>query len=123
MAKTDFQSVDEYIDTFPEDVQEELQDIRNVILEAVPEAEEVISYQLPALKFHGYIFYLSAHARHYSLSCPPPWTLFEVFKEELSPYKLSKSTIQFPKNEPVPYDLIQDMAKFRANENLEKSKK
>jgi uncharacterized protein YdhG (YjbR/CyaY superfamily) len=123
VAKTDFKSIDEYIGTFPEDVQETLERIRATIREAVPEAEEVISYQIPAFKYHGYIFYFSAYANHYALSCPPPWTIFEVFKEELAPYKLSKSTIQFPKSQPVPFELIGKMSKYRANENLERSKK
>jgi uncharacterized protein YdhG (YjbR/CyaY superfamily) len=122
MAKTDFKNADEYIATFPKDVQRILEQIRQTIQAAVPEAEEVISYQLPAFKFHGWVFYVSAHKNHYSLSCPPPFKVFEVFKEGLSPYKVSTSAIQFPLDQPVPTDLIRKMAQFRAKENLEKSK-
>jgi uncharacterized protein YdhG (YjbR/CyaY superfamily) len=86
----------------------------------VPEAEEVISYSIPAFKYHGWIFYVSAYTKHFSLSCPPPFTFFDVFKDELARYKKSKSTIQFPLDEPAPLELIQKMAQFRAKENLER---
>lgn len=121
MAKTDFKTVDEYIATFPSDVQAILETLRKTIREAVPEAEEVINYQIPAYKYHGWIFYFSAYKNHYSLSCPPP-THFEVFQDELAGYKLSKSTIQFPMKDPVPVDLIRRMAEFRAKENVEREK-
>lgn len=120
MAKTDFKTVDEYIRTFPEDVQETLEKIRQTIKKAVPDAEEVISYQIPAFKYHGWILYISAYKNHYSISCPPPFTIFEVFKEELSSYELSKSTVQFPKSKPIPFDLIGKIAAFRAKENIER---
>ncbi|TKT81083.1 DUF1801 domain-containing protein [Aquamicrobium sp. LC103] len=121
MAKTDFKSIDEYIQTFPPDVRENLEAIRSAIQDAVPEAEEVISYQIPALKFHGWVFYFSAYAKHYSLSCPPPFSVFTAFEEELRPYAQSKSTVQFPKNKPIPLELIGAMAKYRARENLGKT--
>ena len=117
MAKTDFKSVDEYIATFPSDVQDVLRTIRQTIRDAVPDAEEVISYQLPAYKFHGWVFYFGGFKNHYSLSCPPPFSVFTAFKE-LAPYELSKSAIKFPLDQPVPVKLIGDMARYRANENL-----
>lgn len=123
MAKTDFKSAQEYIDTFPENIQKILQTVRRVIKKAVPEAEEVISYQIPAFKFHGWIFYYSAYKEHYSLSCPPPFTVFEEFASDLSQYKRSKSTIRFPLNEPVPEHLIEKMVKYQAEENLKREKK
>lgn len=122
MAKTDFKNVDEYISTFSKEVQAILQQIRQTIKEAVPEAEEVINYQIPAFKFHGWVFYFSAYKNHYSLSCPPPFTVFDAFKEALSPYEISKSTIKFPLDQPVPVELIHQMAQYRANENLERDK-
>jgi uncharacterized protein YdhG (YjbR/CyaY superfamily) len=122
MAKTDFKTVDEYIATFPADVQAILETIRKTIREAVPEAEEVINYQIPAYKYHGWVFYFSAYKNHFSLSCPPP-THFEAFQDELAPYKLSKSTIQFPMKDGVPTDLIRRMAQYRAQENLEREGK
>ena len=120
MAKTDYQSIDEYIAAYDKDEQKVLQKIRQTIHKAVPEAEEVISYQVPAFKYNGWIFYFGAYTNHYSISCPPPFTIFEAFKEELAPYEKSKSTIQFPKNKAFPYDLLTKMSKFRAKQNLEK---
>ena len=117
MAKTDFKTVDEYIATFPDAVQHVLQTVRRTIRTAVPDAEEVISYQIPAYKLDGWVFYLSAYAKHFSLSCPPPFTVFEVFKQELAPYQKSKSTVRFPLDQPVPVKLISNMAKYRADAN------
>lgn len=125
MAKTDFKTIDEYIATQPDKTQEVLRLIRKTIHEAVPEAEEVISYQIPAFKFHGWVLYFSAYTNHYSLSCPPPFTIFEAFKDDLAPYEMLKSAIRFPLDRPVPVKLIADMAKYRAQENvaLEATKK
>jgi uncharacterized protein YdhG (YjbR/CyaY superfamily) len=123
MAKTDYKNVDEYISAFEKQDQQVLQKIRETILKAVPDAEEVISYQIPAYKYHGWVCYFSAHTNHYSISCPPPFTVFDVFAKELAAYKKSKSTVQFPKNKPFPYDLLSKMVKFRAKENLENPKR
>ena len=119
MAKTDYKSIDEYIAAHDADEQKVLQKMRQTIHKAVPEAEEVISYQVPAFKYNGWIFYFGAYTNHYSISCPPPFTVFEAFKKELAPYEKSKSTIQFPKSKPFPYDLLTKMSKFRAKQNLE----
>jgi len=121
MANTDFKSVDEYIGTFEKEVQATLQKIRKTILKAVPKAEEVISYQLPAYKFHGWIFYFGVFKNHFTISCPPPFTLFTVFKKELAPYAQSKSAIQFPKDKPFPFELLAKMADYRATENLKRA--
>ncbi len=124
MAKTDFKSVDEYIATFPKDAQNILQTVRRVIRKAVPDAEEVISYQIPAFRSSGgWVFYLSAHTNHYSLACPPPFAVFTAFAKELARYEMSKSAIKFPKAEPVPEGLIGRMAKFQAAENRERAQK
>jgi uncharacterized protein YdhG (YjbR/CyaY superfamily) len=121
MAKTDFKSVDEYIATFPQDVQTILKSVRQAVLKAVPEAEEVISYQLPAYKYHGFVLYFGGYTKHFSISSPPP--TFEVFKEELASYKVSKSAVQFPYDQPVPTELIGKIARYRADENSKKAKK
>ncbi|HEX8762992.1 MAG TPA: DUF1801 domain-containing protein [Candidatus Saccharimonadales bacterium] len=120
MAKTDFKNVDEYLQTLPAEVQEILQTVRQAIHAGAPEGEEVISYQIPAIKDHGFVFYFSAFKNHYSLSCPPPFTIFSEFEKELAPYKKSKSTIQFPFDKPVPIDLITRMAVFRVKQNRQK---
>lgn len=122
MAKTDFKNMDEYIANFPKGVRRILEQVRRTIQGALPEADEVISYQIPAFKYHGWVFYFSAHKNHYSLSCPPPFTVFEAFKNELSPYEVSKSAIRFPLDRPVPVTLIRNMAKYRPKANLEGDK-
>lgn len=113
-----FETVDAYIGTFPENVQVILQEIRKVMKENASDAEELISYQIPAFKYHGMLIYYSAYQKHVSVSTAP-FTVFEVFEKELSPYKLSKSTVQFPLDQPVPYQLIGEMTKFRVKENKE----
>ena len=117
MANIKFETPDQYISHFPEKVQAVLQKVRKTIQKAVPDAEEVISYNIPAFKYHGWVMYYSAYTNHFSLSCPPPFTIFTKFKKELEPYEVSKSAIRFPLDKPVPVALITSMAKFRAKEN------
>lgn len=119
-TKPKFQSVDEYISSFPKSSQEALGKIRQTVKKAVPQAEEVISYGIPAFKFHGFLVYFSAYKAHYSLSFPPPFTLFDVFKTELSEYEKSKTTIQLPMDKALPIKLISDIVKYRAKENQQK---
>jgi uncharacterized protein YdhG (YjbR/CyaY superfamily) len=122
MAKTDFKSVDEYIATHPEDVQAVLQRVRGAIRKAVPDAEEVISYQIPTYKLHGgRVLYFAGWRQHYSLY-PATDHLVEAFKAELAPYKVSKGTIRFPLSEPVPVKLIERIAKARAKEAAERAR-
>jgi uncharacterized protein YdhG (YjbR/CyaY superfamily) len=120
--KEKFESVEAYIKSFPAEIQKKLQLVRKAIKSGSPEAEEVISYQMPAFRFNGWIFYYSAYKDHYSLSCPPPFTVFEKFKEALAEYVVTKSAIKFPFDRPVPTKLITDMSKFRAVENKSKGK-
>ncbi|HET9379072.1 MAG TPA: DUF1801 domain-containing protein [Chthoniobacterales bacterium] len=116
MAKTDFQSVDEYIAAQPETVREVLERVRSAIHQALPEAEEIISYQIPAFKLHGgLVLYFAGWRRHYSLY-PANDLLVAAFKDELAPYKVNKATIRFPLSQPVPVRLIGRIAKFRAKE-------
>jgi uncharacterized protein YdhG (YjbR/CyaY superfamily) len=122
-TKAKFETVNEYIGSFPREVQTTLQKIRQTIKKAEPDAEEVISYQIPAFKLHGFLVYFSAYKEHYSITFPPPFTVFEAFKKELAPYQLSKTTVQLPMKQPIPFDLITNMVKFRAKENLETEKK
>jgi len=119
MAKTDFRTVDDYLATRTNEERAVLLKMQAAILSAVPEAEPVISYQIPAYRAEGWIFYISAFTNHYTLSCPPPF--FDGFREELASYVVSKSAVQFPKDRPVPYDLISHMAGARARENRERA--
>jgi uncharacterized protein YdhG (YjbR/CyaY superfamily) len=123
VAKTDFKSVDDYIATFAGEDAEGLRAIRKAILSAVPDAEERISYQIPAFYFHGWIFYMSAHQKHFKLACPPPSAAFEAFSSELSTYKMPKSAVILPKNKPLPHDLISRMAAVQAKANLTQGSK
>jgi uncharacterized protein YdhG (YjbR/CyaY superfamily) len=116
MAKTDFKTADEYIATFGPEDQAGLEAIRAAIRAGAPEAEEVISYQIPAFKDHGFVFYFSVYAKHYNLALPPPSDLYDVFKAQLAPYELSKSAIKIPKSQPLPLALITEMAAFRVKE-------
>jgi len=117
MAKTDFKCADEYIAAQPAAAREVLRTVRQTIRDAVPDAEEVISYQLPAFKLNGgWIFYLGGFKNHFSLACPPPLTHVEAFKEQLARYEVTKSAIRFPLSEPVPVELIAEMARFRGQE-------
>jgi uncharacterized protein YdhG (YjbR/CyaY superfamily) len=115
MAKNDFNSVDDYIASQPGTVQVVLERVRSTIRKAVPKAEEVISYNIPAYKLRGRpVLYLAGWKRHYSLY-PCTGHLVAAFKEELAPYEVNnKGTIRFPLSEPVPVKLIERIAKFRA---------
>src|SRR5215475_10465694 len=116
MAKTDFKSVNEYIASKPKDVRSILKRVQSTIRKAVPAAEEVISYQIPAYKLNRVpLLYFAGWKQHYSLY-PVGDALVAAFKDELSPYKLSKGTIRFPLSEPVPVNLIERIAKFRAEQ-------
>jgi uncharacterized protein YdhG (YjbR/CyaY superfamily) len=123
MAKTDYKSVDEYIASQPEAVQRLLERVRNAIRKAVPEAEEVISYQIPTYKLHGKaVLYFAGWKQHYSLY-PATRKLITAFKDELAPYEYNdKGTIRFPFEGALPVRLIGRIAKFRATEVAEQKK-
>jgi uncharacterized protein YdhG (YjbR/CyaY superfamily) len=114
--KTNFKSVDEYIASQPEDVQSVLNRVRTAIRKAVPEAEETISYRIPAYKLHGNrMLFFAGWKQHYSLY-PATARVVEAFQDDLAPYEVSKGTIRFPLAEPIPVKLIGRIAKFRAKE-------
>ena len=116
MAKTDFKSVDEYIASQPDAVRSVLDRVRSTIRKAVPEAEETISYQIPAYKLHSLpVLYFAGWKKHYSLY-PAGDRLIAAFHDELAPYEISKRTIRLPLSEPVPVELIGRIAKFREKE-------
>jgi len=110
--------IDEYIAQFPPEVREKLKKLRNVIKEVVPDVEEKISYRMPAYALNGPLVYFAAFKDHISLF--PTGSPLEGFGEDLSRYRTSKGTLQFPLGEPMPYDLISRIVKFRAAENTKK---
>lgn len=114
-----FETVEDYMKTLPKNARVVLEEVRQAIKQTAPEGEEVISYQLPALKFHGMLIYYSAYKEHISLSFPSP-KVFEALKAKLAPYELGKSTIKFPLDKPMPLPLIREIVQFRMKENQKK---
>lgn len=117
-SRKQFQTIDEYIATFPENVQDILQEIRKVIRESAPEAEEAISYGMPTFKLNGNLVHFAAYDKHIGFYPAPSG--IEAFKEELSPYKGGKGSVQFPIDKPLPLDLVEKIVIFRVKENLKK---
>jgi uncharacterized protein YdhG (YjbR/CyaY superfamily) len=119
MASTDFQSVDEYIASRPEQVQAILQRVRRTLRDAIPAAQEVISYQIPALRTDGgIVLYFAGWKEHFSIY-PVTDALIEALGSELQSYRASKGTLRFPLDQPVPVKLIGRVAKLRAKEVAE----
>jgi uncharacterized protein YdhG (YjbR/CyaY superfamily) len=119
MKQTAPQNIDEYIAGFPAEVQKILEKIRRTIRKAAPDAEEAISYQIPAFKLNGNLIFFAAYKNHIGLYPAPRGS--EEFKEELASYEGGKGTVQFPLDKPIPYDLISRITKFRVMQNLEKA--
>jgi uncharacterized protein YdhG (YjbR/CyaY superfamily) len=115
------ENIDEYIGAFPNDVQEILEKIRATIQKAAPDATEKISYSMPAFEQNGIVVYFAAYKNHIGLYALPSG--HESFKEELSKYKSGKGSVQFPLDQPMPFELITRIVKFRVKENIEKAKK
>lgn len=107
-------SVEEYFSWFPPDIQAKLQQIRETLRTALPEAKEVISYHMPAFKTSEVLVYYAAAKSH--LGYYPTNSGVEEFKKELAEYVTSKGAIQFPYDRELPLDLIAQIAQFRAEE-------
>ncbi len=118
--KNKISNVDEYIATFPQQVQLILQQVRKTIRTACPEAEEGISYGMPAYKYHGPLVYFGGYKNHIGLYATPSG--HKAFEKELSIYKQGKGSVQFPLDEAMPLKLIEKIVKFRTIENKEKVK-
>lgn len=116
-----YNTIDEYIAQFPEDIQKILTQFRMVIKEVAPDAEEKISYQLPTFYLNGNLVHFAAFKNHIGFYPAPNG--IEKFKEELSQYKGGKGSVQFPLDQPIPYDLIRRITLFRVKENLSAKKK
>ena len=113
-------TIDEYIASFPSDVQEILQKIRMTIRKAAPDAEETISYEIPTFNLKGkYLIYFAAYKKHIGVYPVPAGDA--KLNEELSVYRTGKGTLQFPLNKPIPYNLITKIVKLRVKENLAKA--
>lgn len=112
-------NIDEYIAKFPVNIQKKLEELRATIRRAAPEAEEKISYQMPAFAFKGNLAYFAAHANH--IGFYPTSSGVEAFRKELMGFKCAKGSIQFPIDKPLPLDLITRIVIFRLKENLNRA--
>lgn len=114
-------TIDEYIAGFPETIQAVLEQVRQTIRKAAPNAEEKINYAIPTFTLNGNLVHFAAFKNHIGFYALPSGN--EAFQEELSVYKSGKGSIQFPLDKPMPLDLITKIVNFRVKENLEKIKK
>jgi len=116
-----FKNIDDYIQTFPAEVQTRLQKIRELIQKSAPNAVEAISYQMPTFKLNGKnLVHFAGYAHHIGFY-PTPHGI-TAFDKELLKYKHAKGSAQFQLNEEIPYDLIEQIVKFRVKSLTEKSK-
>ncbi len=113
------QTIDDYIANFPADIQAILQKIRLLIRQAAPDAEEAIKYQIPTFILNGNLVHFAAFKNHIGFYPTP--TGIEAFRQALSAYEGAKGSVQFPLEQPIPYDLITDIVKFRVTENRAKA--
>ena len=111
--------VDAYIAGFPKDTQTLLEQLRTAIMKAAPDAEEVISYQMPAYKYFGMLVYFAGYKNH--IGFYPGAAGIEAFKKELSIFKGAKGSVQFPLDKPLPIQLIAKIVAFKVKENLERA--
>ena len=114
-TKISFNTIDEYISQFAPDVREKLESIRSIIKEEAPDAKEIIRYQMPTFTLFGNLVHFAAFKNHIRFYPTPSG--IEAFKGDISKYKNAKGSIQFPIDEPLPFDLIKAMVKFRVIEN------
>jgi uncharacterized protein YdhG (YjbR/CyaY superfamily) len=115
-------TVDEYINSFPSDIQEKLKLLRQTIMKSVPQAQERISYAMPSYHYHGRLVYFAAWKNHiaiYAIFAP----VRMKFESELKDYEKSKGTIQFPLDKKIPYGLIEKLVQAQASENERVSQK
>lgn len=112
-------TIDEYIAEHPAKVQKILQKVRATIRKAAPEAEEAIKYRLPTFVLHGNLVHFGAFKEHIGFYALPSG--HAKFQKELAKYKSGKGSVQFPLDEPMPYDLITQIVKFRMEEVTTKS--
>src|SRR5689334_25064455 len=113
-------TVEDYLALHSKPVRDTLEKLRQIIRKAAPHAEEVISYQMPGYKLNGMLVYFAAAKDHYGFYPTPSG--IEAFRDKLDAYEVSKGTIKFPMDKPLPVKLITDIVKFRVQENLEKSR-
>ncbi len=117
-SKSQFKTIDEYIATFPQNIQDILEELRKTIRDSAPTAKEAISYQIPTFKLNGNLVHFAAWKNH--IGFYPGSSAINEFKEELAHYEVAKGTVQFPIDRPIPYELISKIVKYRVKQNLDK---
>ena len=120
MAKANMpKDIDSYISQFPADVQAILEKVRATISNAAPEATETISYQMPAFKLHGMLVYFAAWKKHIGLY--PPVSGDKALEKTVARYAGEKGNLQFPLDQPIPYDLIERIVMLRVKQDSAKA--
>lgn len=121
MKNENIKTIDDFISGFPPDTQSLLQQVRETIKAVAPEAIETISYGIPTFQLHGNLVHFAGYAQH--IGFYPGSSGIREFAKELTAYKTSKGTVQFPLEKPIPFDLIRRITEFRLDENRKKVKK
>jgi uncharacterized protein YdhG (YjbR/CyaY superfamily) len=116
-----YNTIDEYIKGFPEDVQEKLESLRKLIRKTASAATEKISYRMPTFYLNGNLVHFAAHKSHIGFY-PTPSGITK-FNKELSRYETSKGAVQFPLTEPLPLELIKKIVEFRVQENAKNKRR
>jgi uncharacterized protein YdhG (YjbR/CyaY superfamily) len=119
IVKVKPKDIDEYIATFPQDVQTILEKIRATVHQAAPEAKETIKYEMPTFTLNGNLVHFAAFKTHIGFFPPP--TGLASHKNELAAYSGPKGSLRFPLDQPIPYDLIREIVTFRVKENFERA--
>jgi uncharacterized protein YdhG (YjbR/CyaY superfamily) len=115
-----YQTIDEYLDSIPQDLKNKLQILRSTIQEAAPDSTEAICYQMPTFKLNGNLLHFAAYKTHIGFYPGP--SAIKAFVDELAPYNLSKGTIRFTLEDEIPLNLIFRIVKFRVEQNKSKLK-
>ena len=118
MPPKQIKTIDEYIAACPENVRPLLEEMRRVIRQAAPQAEETIGYAIPTFKLNGNLVHFAAFKNHIGFY-PTPAAIV-AFKKELSLYEQAKGSLQFPLDQPIPFGLVKKIVKFRVKQNLAK---
>ena len=116
-SRSRFRSVEEYFAALPPHSRTLLQEVRSAIWAAAPQAEELISYNIPAFRLEGLLVWYAAFKSHVGLY--PRVSAMEAFDKELAAYKKAKGSVQFPLDQPMPLELIAKIVKYRVKENKE----
>lgn len=121
MENEKFKNIDSYIQAFPSKVQSKLEEVWKTIRKAAPDAAEAISYQIPTFKLNGNLVHFAAFKNH--IGFYPGAAAMETFKHRFDDLKTSKGAVQFPLDQTLPLDLVEEITKYRVAENLKKGKR